>query len=397
VNNQNKHNSPHNIRRFIEVLNQFLSDKGYVSKLPKATFLAFLDKYPTVFKESTVDELVEGILQNLQQLLISSEEYDIWIRDYKLSYTRNLEGFNTLSKIYQEFNVSQSPLFESEEVGDNALQDLLYLKFELQYRLIQDIPEVMINTLQDFENLADFFRIQKYNQWVFRGQADKKWKLEPSILRNINRETSTIIDLAAISALYSQYGLLDQYQKIFGTRKVDYNFLSYMQHSTSYSPLIDFTKDFIIASFFALNHKNNINDFYNTDSAIICMSCRDGDEMEKRINGYKVGLLSNAKTWTLDDLEIIYQGMGTIYKPYADSSYSFSQMNDRMKYQKGVFILYDHFISFPTNGIPTYFYGHMIKITIHHSIKKDIYADLYQKFQQYRPYFLMNPYQYFSE
>ncbi|MFA7127425.1 MAG: hypothetical protein WC182_07760, partial [Bacilli bacterium] len=195
MNNQNKHNSPHNIRRFIEVLNQFLSDKGYVSKLPKATFLAFLDKYPTVFKESTVDELVEGILQNLQQLLISSEEYDIWIRDYKLSYTRNLEGFNTLSKIYQEFNVSQSPLFESEEVGDNALQDLLYLKFELQYRLIQDIPEVMINTLQDFENLADFFRIQKYNQWVFRGQADKKWKLEPSILRNINRETSTIIDL----------------------------------------------------------------------------------------------------------------------------------------------------------------------------------------------------------
>lgn len=385
------------VRRFIDILLKFLNDVGYVSKCSKATFLAFLDVHPTFGEEETVDGLIDSLLQSIKQLLVSSEEYDIWIREYKLFYTRNIEGFNTLSKIYQDFSVSNSPLFESTSVDPKLMVDLLYLKFELQYRVKQDIPEVVIYSLKDYHSLVEFFRMQEHNEWVFRGQADKKWKLEPTILRNINRDQSSIIDLKVITTLYQQYGLLDQYQTIFGTNVVDYSFLSYMQHSTSYSPLIDFTKDFIIASSFALNHKNNINDFYNVDSAIFCMRLSGGETIESRIEGYKVGLLSNAKSWSVDDLNTIYLGMGTLYKPYADITYSLSQANDRMKYQKGVFILYDHFISFPTNSVPTYFNGHLVKITLHQSVKKEIYDDLYEQHREYRPYFLMNPYQYFSE
>ena len=385
------------VRWFIDILLKLLDDVGYVSKCSKATFLAFLDAHPNFGSEETIDGLIDGLLQSIKQLLVSSEEYDIWIKDYKINYTRNIEGFNSLSKIYQEYSVSHSPLFESVAVDSSLIAELLYLKFELQYRVKQDIPEVVIYTLKDYHSLVEFFRMQEHNEWVFRGQADKKWKLEPTILRNINREQSLIIDLKVVEGLYSQYGLLDQYEKIFGSKAVDYGFLSYMQHSTSYSPLIDFTKDFIIASSFALNHKNNINDFYNQDSAIFCMRLNGGASIESRIDDYKVGLLANTKTWSIDDLNTIYDGMGTLYKPYADISYSLSQANDRMKYQKGVFILYDHFISFPTNSVPTYFNGHLVKITLHHSVKKEIYDDLYEKHHEYRPYFLLNPYQYFSE
>jgi hypothetical protein len=291
-----------------------------------------------------------------------------------------------------------SSQFDIHQTFDDFLVDLLYLKFELQYRIKIDVPEITIQTLADYIYFEKVFAEPKlHSKWVFRGQANEKWPLEASILRNINRSDTSIMNKQSIEKLYKEYELIDKYHNIFASSDLDYTFLSYMQHATSFSPFIDFTMNFIIATSFAMNNRSTVNDFFNNNSAIYCMPIIENQNIEQKIEEYRVGLLAANRNWSIEDLTILYQGMGTVYKPFADVTYSDDQTNDRMKYQKGIFILYENFISYTSSSVPYYFVNNMIKLVIHHSAKKEIYDYIYHHYQQYHQYFLMNPYQYFSE
>ena len=54
--------------------------------------------------------------------------------------------------------------------------------------------------------------------------------------------------------IYNKRNLIGRYNDVFGYSRVDYQFCSFMQHSVSYSPYLDFSEDVKIALSFACNN-----------------------------------------------------------------------------------------------------------------------------------------------
>ena len=106
----------------------------------------------------------------------------------------------------------------------------------------------------------------------YRGQSNYEWGLLPSFYRNFpygRKYIPLTIDERYLQKDYFEKGLMPKYMDIFDkTNKIDYDFLAFMQHAVSYSPLIDFTQDSTIAVSFALSNTNSFNDYQNKDSAI---------------------------------------------------------------------------------------------------------------------------------
>ena len=100
-------------------------------------------------------------------------------------------------------------------------------------------------TIDDYP--VDLLNLEKNDgkHW-YRGQSDYQWHLTPSMFRNLGNVFSkeTAINKQTIEDIYAKNGMLDKWRKVFKTSKIDYKFLSYMQHSIAYSPLLDFTSDF---------------------------------------------------------------------------------------------------------------------------------------------------------
>lgn len=388
-----------NIESLLIQLKKFLDKHGYVSKLDKQVFYDFLEK----------SDMSKGY-SNLEILILFSEYFNTLLgeaRDMfnefqknKISYNRNIIGYNTLINIQKSLNeliLSYKDIFSLNYVKDDHLysNELFYMFIEYQYRVKIDIPSIEIKELYEIRIIEDILKNIK-NQWVFRGHADKSWYPEATLLRNINRETTYILDKYEIENKYKVYNLISKYKKIFGHYTLNYEFLSYMQHSTSYSPMIDFTNNFKIALSFALSNIGNINQFHNIDSSVICTLVDSEMSIDNTINNFEIGILSS-KPWTVKDLSVIYKRFGRLHNTFLRESVSKQQVNDRMKYQNGLFLMYDGYISFPTYTMPYHLRKGLLKIIINHTVKKAIYDELYDKNRQYLQHYLLNPYQYFTE
>lgn len=385
-----------NIYQFIYVVKKYLDQYGYSSRINEIDFYKALDEIGVRDIYESSIEIVQEIVDYLEKFVTPRENYSIWKRGISISFRRNVEGYFMLNRIVNHFDD-----FDLDKEADIFYRkinkrELFYLYFELSYRLNYGIPEFIVDNIRDFINIANTFDDNSSLKWWFRGHSNKSWDLVPTYLRNIDRTDTRIIDYNELGKIYRRYGLKQKYDNVFGYSSLDYNFLSYMQHSTSYSPMIDFTTKFWVATSFALSNKSNVNDFNNNDAAIICLNNNSKSSIENKIKNYKVGVLSNKK-WTSKDIKIILSGMGVMYNPFAEVYSSINRMNDRMKYQHGIFIMYDNFISFPTHSVPIDFSSVIFKIVISKDLKEDLYKYVYKNKNELRQLFLLNPYQYFAE
>lgn len=151
----------------------------------------------------------------------------------------------------------------------------------------------IVTELKCFEHL---FKLDRFflSPFIFRGQANTHWKLKTSLFRSkenlgidlefIGRENDE--EIAMLQEFKRKYNLYAEYRP---DNKDFFEWLAIMQHYGAPTRLLDFTKSFFVALYFAtkdlkkpwdgtLRDKNGVKD------NIFSVYCVNKDKLENRIN-----------------------------------------------------------------------------------------------------------------
>ena len=190
-----------------------------------------------------------------------------------------------------------------------------------------------------------------------------------------------------------------------------------MQHASSYSPFIDFTTNPIISTSFALSNASSFNDFRGNDSAIIVLNNKDESNFIRNKKDAKYFLkndfnirIINSKYFKLGEKYMLEKSDGT-YETLCITSY-FDLINelrpeykiitvptnDRMKYQKGLFLCFYNCLCVNS----TIWYelnkdASFLKFIIPRRTKRKMLDSIYKEQRQYDPEHLLDPYLTFKE
>lgn len=255
----------------------------------------------------------------------------------------------------------------------------------------------------DLENIGDVSK-EKDNLW-FRGHTNSNWSLVPSFFRN-NNETKLWtwnMILHEYASKPSAPSLVEKLLEVDIDPNINpYKFLAFIQHAISYSPLIDFSKNSRVALSFSLSNQSKILDFYKDESCVYQLNIRDFKVLEKlneideviknvRIQSFRenssIFTIIQNQLWIDLLLEKTRSVVHLINLP----------TNDRMLYQKGVFVLFDRVIIigneiyFSKNKID-FFRQNLKKFIIKTETKESLIGELYNINPQYHHRYLHNPY-----
>ena len=344
-------------------------------------------------------------------------------QDNKKKY---INTFNSIMDIY--YNSEYSGLFyylnfvldnidiEKYSKNKKIMKYLLCLSqcvivVEIMIKLKKSMISTM--TLNELYNNND--NLLKSNElYIYRGQSDYTWRLIPSMFRNLRE--NVLIDKRFMFIKYKNLHLSDKYKNIVDNKyDINYDFLSFMQHSCAYSPFIDFTHSKIVGISFSLSNKNSFNDFHNKPSGLFIVVVdkkyllNKKEDIDNFINNeYKITYLNRNtigfgepisyydngeyKQITFTTFETLIEVLTPKYKILD------LPINDRMKYQQGLFIVFYDCISI--NGEIFYELNKEFKfvnLKIKVSDKDKFLPKIYKDYRFYDPEHLMNPYLYFNE
>lgn len=262
-------------------------------------------------------------------------------------------------------------------------------------------------------------QIQKENTCMFRGESNYAWNIIPSLVRNITLKNGLYIDYQSLFKLYEErnypLSLIEKYKSYFGKIcYIDYKFLSWMQHSISYSPLVDFTTDYRVALSFAVK-ANNPNNFMFDDSAIYIIDfshndnfITDENQVNNIISSMHIAVLnSKIKPGSVLNIKDLNGNIHLLnFKSYKNiinqliPKYLIIDIptNDRMIVQKGKFLLFYNYVvvngkMFSTINNNIHIFKHKILANdkpallkwLHDNSKEIIYS------------YLMDPYKFFND
>ena len=304
---------------------------------------------------------------------------------------------------------------EKDSISKLATNITKYVLLLSQCTLVRIIIEVngMENLKYSLEDIYNNHLIYDNNAYFFRGQTNYEWNLIPSMIRNLNDNVK--LNMNFFNKKYLTLKLKDKYYKMFGKDKIDYLFLSFMQHACSYSPFIDFTKSNIIGLSFALSNPNSFNDFTNKNGSLFIVSI-DSNEIlrsEEKINEFlqkeyqliyldrkTLGFGENVSFKENEEEKILFLSDFKTIINLLTPKYKLIDLptNDRMKYQKGVFLVFYGCIC--VND--TIFYQlnnkfKLLKLKINKMNKRIYLEKIYKNYRFYDPEHLMKPYLYFNE
>lgn len=231
----------------------------------------------------------------------------------------------------------------------------------------------------------------------FRGEDNFAYNLIPSFYRKSLadfKDDITIIDDDFLKRVYYENGMLSEYKKIFGSR-YGYGFLAFMQHTFAFSPFLDFTSSHIIGlsfsstnadkendgSFYVLDTRNDVSKYRNKDKRFVIYSKRKLNILDK---------IDNKSLYNCSYRD--FESMIRLCK---------NQPNDRMKYQKGIFM--DIYSCIIVRGVLLLPVGNEMltkyRIPLHKAgyNKKAIATKVRKMYPQYKYRSLMNPYRYFEK
>ncbi|UZH54862.1 FRG domain-containing protein [Salinimicrobium tongyeongense] len=164
----------------------------------------------------------------------------------------------------------------------------------------------------------DIFRINNtfLSQFLFRGQANKEWKLTSSIERLVDRLHPILVDKAVIAL--QEKSMIQEFQwkfQIFENSNIpDANYiewLSIMQHYGASTRLLDFTDSFFVATFMALSESFCDSSIWAINNHIITSDTLDlfrkefpkNSVSKKEIDEYSLELANKAIDNSLTESE----------------------------------------------------------------------------------------------
>lgn len=250
----------------------------------------------------------------------------------------------------------------------------------------------------------------------YRGQNNSKWRISPSILRNLNR--NIILDDNSYYVFLKEDESESKFDSLMRDRSTNtYDKYAFMQHSRSFSPFVDFTTNMTIATSFALSNVHDANCFRNEDSVVfqlIVISLdkeviSDRKEAKNFLKSKFKLIVINKDYFVLGRDYLIENSDGTtmIYN-IVEFSELVSELtpkfkilkiatNDRMKYQKGLFLCFydclclNSFVFYELNSSIQ-----LRRLIIKKGTKRKILKEIYKE-RKYDPEHLMDPYLYFKE
>lgn len=386
----------------------------YIDMLVESFFLEFSDISKLFAVDSPTKQGIEFYNSNREEICRQVVHINYEIKNAEL------ESLN--QKYDRLFIHNQLVAYFDKTIEDNSARTihskllkaaLVYLIKNYNVNERYDLPF----SEDDLNNQNNFFDGNNYKDgyecW-FRGQSNYSWHLQPSMYRNLNNVFSKQkeIRFSDIACIYKNNGMVDKWELITKCKTIDYKFISFMQHSISYSPLIDFTKDIVVSLSFALSNKKALNDFYQNDAAIykLMLNNKYLIDTEEKVNEvlkndyyvdylpkpYKVGSpLKGKKVSTFDDI-ILALTPKYIMIPV--------KTNDRMLYQNGVFVLFYDCALIQGNVFP--WLNSDIKLNKLRINKSDdpsiqgkrcFYDIIQNKYPQYVQSKLLNPYDHYND
>ena len=307
-----------------------------------------------------------------------------------LSLSREL--FRLMSIFEMEHNHSCLTLLNSENAWKFVYARVLFLLLVCSSSFEYVYSDEVLKKIKNYSS----------GHLFYRGHSDINYKLTPSMYRKLGKDLN--INPKFVAEQYELGNLFNKYRKRI-CRKfiVDYELCSYMQHATSFSPLLDFTKDKRIGLSFATYPNGNLNDYNTKDASLIVFSVK---RIKQNIDIEQIDIDYHKDCLTIDSE--IY-GTPLISCTVKDFKFKFAvstkATNDRMKYQKGIFLCFYNCVF--ANGIPLlprskgYFVTLKIKADSNTKPGEISKSDIYSKIIKHNPELdyshLMNPYDYFCE
>lgn len=327
--------------------------------------------------ERFVDRIISILEKNVaikNVLVISRDRYNDKFKDEvdklqrnKISYVSDIDRYFDYfekhfpdeykeSSEYIDFHqlIITKPVcgFEDASLYEVAYCKLLILLYVVQGYIETDIP------LSKEETKSTIY---------YRGQTDYGYKLLPSLYRGLRGDG--IIDFAQLSKMYKDTPFFEKYQNhIENISGVNYSFISFIQHAVAYSPLLDFSEDKNIALVFATaSDGKNYNAYQQTDAGLYSFyshgSISSNEDIDSIIKKQQVqyysGKLKVSSTVFGKPL------LGCDIDDFSVELYSFSSpTNDRMKYQKGVFLYFKKCVIVNGELFFPYSFGYIAKSKI---------------------------------
>ena len=317
------------------------------------------------------------------------------------------EKYNSVdgkNKFIIDFNKNELPF---RQFYRNFVKGILWLSF---YTPMANNQTTDDDFSKDDIQIIKYYREKNINGF-YRGQSNFEWQLKPSLLRGYDFKSNDgrVIDLDVLYDIYHDVGLIDKYNNTVGNKRIksgkdiDYEFLSFMQHAVSYSPLIDFTGKIDVAYKFALQ-KSSPNTYLQNSSAVFILSFEHTGMIEdlSKINiiylnkkikpGTIMQVIDSNGTIKRLDFTTISKIQNQLRPKFAHFE---SKTNDRMKYQDGKFILFYDYVA--VKGNVYYMLNkqmHLTKRKIRPSKKDKILSAIDGDLNIS---YLMNPYQVFND
>lgn len=267
---------------------------------------------------------------------------------------------------------------------------------------------VSANVTKNIDKLIDkdLNLLHREKQHTFyRGHSDEKYKLIPSIYRSLSfNENSFSFGIETLYELYRKTNLINKYGKVFRHTTIDEEFCAFMQHSASYSPFLDLTKEYKVALSFATVCKDNLNLYLNKNSAVYKFEFNE-NAIQSRINVDKIYAYfskNKLRFFSFFKKDYLMYLAPEDFNPTICVSEKYS--NDRMRYQKGAFLFFQSCVVINGYVLIPYKIGKVTKYIINcnnsktSQLSKDgIYKTIAKEFSEYDYDHLMNPYKFFAD
>ena len=333
------------------------------------------------------DNIINLEIDNLELLKkenISQNEFDSIIDNFKKIITSG--EYCVSDKIINEF--LHSFLFNSKH--KNFYYEYVYLYILIVLSCCFKKPTILNFSDYTKKSYEMYKRVNNANIFC-RGVSNSNYDLIPSMYRDlIKNKINIIVDDDYIDELYRAKRLTNMYKDLISKEPIGKAFYSFMQHSISYSPLLDITKSLEIALSFATYNQSSVNNYENIDAAIYMFE----DVESTNRQGRKIQIIPNKikVTDSIFDKKIYLCDLEDFKMEYEIIS---EMTNDRMKYQQGQFVnimkavIINNRICIPNNK-------NITKYIIKSKEIKDYYSYICKNHDRYRFEYLMDPYLYFK-
>ncbi len=373
------------MERFIEKI---------ISILEKKTIIKNVFSVP---KDSFKTEKFQKEVENIQRYKYHYiSDIDSYIEYFEKHFPEDFKSTDEYSDLHNL--IINAPVCRFE---DASLYEVAYCKILMLLYVVQGYIEI------DYSKET----LSKYSNNYFRGQSNYSYGLLPSFYRDLKYEG--VINYDSLDQIYKSTSFFNKYTKhIERISNINYSFLAFIQHAVAYSPFLDFSEDLNIALIFATESEGkNYNSYLQTDAGLYSFhphnTITSNENIDDIIREHNVQYCSKKLNYSskIFGKPILECGIDD----FNVELYSFtSPTNDRMKYQKGVFLYFKKCVIVNKELFFPYSCGFITKSKIpckanlkktskSSFAKEEIYNEIVANHPSLDINHLMNPYQAFSE